>query len=730
MQEREPYGLDDLQPLLNPRSIAVIGASERASSYGARAVANLSGGSLAEHLYLVNPTRDSIGGRPCHRSVGEIDSSLDCAVIAVPATGVLGVLEQCAEVGVRSALVYASGFAETGGSGADLQGRMSAIAREANMRICGPNSLGFLNVRARIETQFLPGFGANLVPGSIGVATQSGALAYQMLQAQYRGVGFSSALMCGNACDVDVVDMLNVLVEDPETHVAATVFESVRSGDRLALVAERARQARFPILAMKLGSGAATSRATMSHTGSLAGSDRAFRAAFERFGLVTVDDLAGLVEAASFFAMAGVPRTENVAVVSTSGGGGVVTAQVAESLGLNLPQPADRLRETLVEIMPTYASVNNPVDMTSSSTDDTNGIRTCLDAFARDEQYGVVVFPQTVAGEWITNERADLLGDAGAGMDVPLAVVWMSEWLEGPGSATLDAHPDVALFRSARRCMETVRAWHVWSRALGARAADVEHHSPSELPHRAAQLVRHLARTRLAESPDHALLDEAESFELFTAAGIACPQHAVAGSAPAAAAACAGVGFPAVMKILSREISHKSSAGGVILHIGDEAEAEAAHRRIWTAFVPQAGAGSVDVLVEREVPHATELIVGIRRDVHFGRTVVVGIGGTTVERNDVTMVDLLPLNEARLEAFLVGAGVDAAVVSPRAVAAVVYKLNAIVDSCADVAEIDINPLVVDGSTARGDLVALDGVVVLRNEPAAGGSISHRGRSRL
>lgn len=727
MHDREPYGADDLRPLLNPRSIAVIGASERASSYGARAVANLSGGSLAEHLYLVNPNRDSVDGRPCHRSVGEIGTSLDCAVLSVPATGVLDVLEQCAEAGVRSALVYASGFAETGGSGADLQGRMSAIAREANMRICGPNSLGFLNVRARIETQFLPGFGANLVPGHIGVATQSGALAYQLLQAQYRGVGFSSALMCGNACDVDVVDMLNVLVEDPETHVAATVFESVRSGDRLAIVAERARKARFPILAMKLGAGAATSRATMSHTGSLAGSDRAFRAAFERFGLVTVDDLAGLVEAASFFAMAGVPRTENVAVVSTSGGGGVVTAQMAESLEVNLPQPAECTRETLVEIMPTYASINNPVDMTSSSTDDTTGIRTCLDAFGRDDQYGVVIFPQTVAGEWITTERAHLLGDAGAGMDAPLAVVWMSEWLEGPGSATLDAHPDVALFRSARRCMETVRAWHAWSRALGARSVDAERHGASELPHPATRLLRNLARKRLAESPERALLDEAESFEVFAAAGIACPQHAVARSASAAAAACADVGFPAVMKILSREISHKSSAGGVILHIGDEAEAESAHRRLCTAFAPHADAGAVDVLVEREVPHAAELIVGIRRDAHFGRTAVVGIGGTTVERDDVTVVDLLPLDEARLDSFLAGAGVDTAAVSPRAVAAVVYKLNAILDSCGDVAEIDINPLVVDGSTARGDLVALDGVVVLRRDPDASGR-SCRSRS--
>jgi acyl-CoA synthetase (NDP forming) len=715
MDDREPYGLEDLQPLLNPRSIAVVGASERPSSYGAKVVANLSRGSLAEHMHLVNPSRDSIDGRRCYRSVGEIDYPIDCAVLSVPADQVLGVLEECAEAGVRSALVYASGFAETGDTGADLQSRMSALARGTGMRICGPNALGFLNVRSRIETQFLPGYADDLVPGGIGIATQSGALAYQLLQAQYRGIGFSYAMMCGNACDVDVVDMLNVLVEDPATRVAATVFESVQSGDRLALVAERARQAQFPILAMKLGSGTATSRATMSHTGSLAGSDRAFRAAFDRYGLVTVDDLASLVEAAQFFAMAGVPRTEHVAVVSTSGGGGVVTAQTAESLGLSLPQPLDRTREALTGVVPPYASVNNPVDMTSTSTDDATGIRTCLDAFGGDEQYGVVVFPQTVAGEWITTGRAELLGRAGAAMAVPLAVVWMSEWLEGPGSATLDAHPDVALFRSARRCFETVKAWHEWSRTLGGRPPGPTRQDSSGLAEHAAEKLRVLARERLSASPGQTLLDESESFELFGAAGISCPRHTTATSTTTARTACAEVGFPAVMKILSDKISHKSNAGGVILHIGDEAEAAAAYRRLWTTFgSPE---GGVDVLVEEEISHAAELIVGIKRDVHFGRTVVVGVGGTDVERTDVTMVDLLPVDEERLGGFLLGAGIATSAVSPQAVCRVLSGLNAIMNSCENVAEIDINPLVVDESAGTSHrLVALDGVVVLRDVP--------------
>jgi succinyl-CoA synthetase beta subunit len=292
----------------------------------------------------------------------------------------------------------------------------------------------------------------------------------------------------------------------------------------------------------------------------------------------------------------------------------------------------------------------------------------------------------------------------------------MSEWLEGPGSATLDAHPNVALFRSARRCFETVKAWHEWGRALGVSPLGPSRQDSSGLAEHAAEKLRVLARERLSVSPGQALLDESESFELFGAAGISCPHHMTATSAAAARTCCAEVGFPAVMKILSDEISHKSNAGGVILHIGDEAQAEAAYRRLQTTFGPQ-GDG-VDVLVEKEIRHAAELIVGIKRDVHFGRTVVVGVGGTDVERTDVTMVDLLPVDEQRLGKFLLGVGIDASAVSPQAVCGVLSGLNAIMNSCENVAEIDINPLVVDESVVGTPhrLIALDGVIVLRDMP--------------
>jgi acyl-CoA synthetase (NDP forming) len=704
--ERAPYTADQLRPLIAPASVAIIGASDRPESLGARVTANLDRGALAGAVQLVNPRRDSIGDRPCASSITEI-GAVDCAIVAVPMAGVLAALEECAESGVRSAVVYASGFAETAtDDSVALQQRMSDIAAAADMRICGPNCVGLVNLVDDVETQFLPAFADRKVLGPVGVVVQSGALGYQALQAQFRGAGFTYGLMPGNSSDVDVVDFMNFLVDDPSTRAIATVFEGLASGERFREVARRAASAGKAIVAQKLGSGEVSQAAAVSHTGSMIGSRRAFQAAFERLGVIAVEDHEAVVETAQFFARAGRATADGVGIVSGSGGAAILAAERAEAAGLQLPQPGEAAKATLAERVPSYGSIANPADLTSGLLGDADGYRSCVRAFADDEQYGIVVFPQTAAGEWITRDRAPLLCDIAAEMPVPLAVIWMSEWLEGPGAGVLERDPNLSVFRSARRCFEALHAWQRWSRWLEESGELASSDRPSALWE--VSTVIDAALEARPATGDRVVLDEVESMRVISLAGLKTPPHRIADTLDDALAAAADLGFPVVLKALARDLPHKARIGGVEVGIEDRRDLERAYVRLREGCESH-GLGAARVLVEPMVGHDAELIVGGRRDPHFRGLVLLGLGGSAVEEIDTTCVDILPVGKDRARR-LADAVPTARQHASSGLLNAITGVGRVLEADPRIEEIDVNPLV---PSARGEMVALDCVVTLR-----------------
>ncbi|MFZ4408011.1 MAG: acetate--CoA ligase family protein, partial [Paracraurococcus sp.] len=628
---RPLYRAADLARLLNPRSIAIIGASERAGSFGERTQRNLA--QFQGRVHLVNARYQALGGLPCHASLAALPEVPDIAVVAAPMEAVEGLVHECVAAGVGAAIIYAAGFAETGkAERITLQSRIAAIAREGGVRLVGPNCIGMLDYASGATISFAavprpaapPGRAALGVAGSraIGIVSQSGNLGFALAQGVERGVAISRVLACGNSADVDVADGVAALAEDPACAAIACVFEGMADPTRLVQAAEIAWAADKPLVVYKLATGEQGAAAALSHTGSLAGSDAAYRAAFGRAGVVMVENFDALLETAAFLAKAPACRAPGVAVVSTSGGAAIMAADKAEVHGVALPQPGPAAKAVLDARIPEFGSARNPVDITAQVLNDPESLRACADALCADPAYGAVVLPNGYAYDFAT-PRFALLGELAAQHGKAAAVVWLTEWLEGPGAKAAEANPQVGVFRSMDRCFAALAAWQARATRRAAGPGDTTRLVPPAIAAQAAALLDAAASTTLTERESKAVL---------AAYGIPVVGETLTNDAEAAVAAAEAAGFPVVLKVESPDIPHKTEAGAIRLGLRDAAAVREAFATIMSnAARAEPGARLNGVVVQPMVPQGLEIVVGARRDPLFGPMVVVGLGGIFVE---------------------------------------------------------------------------------------------------
>ena len=349
MQNRRTgvYSREQLTRLLHPASIAIVGASARAGSFGERTLFNMK--HYAGRAYPVNARYRTIGEHKCYPSVADLPEVPDCAVICAPREAVEEIVLECAKAGVGGAIIFASGYSETGKEDrAAQQERLAAIARETGLRIVGPNCIGVVNALLDSRVTFM-----DITPipkpngQAVGVVSQSGALGMALAQGVVRGLSVSHVLTSGNSCDVDMADYVNYLVEDPNCASIACVFEGMSTPERLLLAAENAWKADKPLVIFKMATGEYGAQAAMSHTGSLAGSHASYRAMFKRAGAIVVDDFEALMETAAFFAKAPPPKAAGAAIVAASGGAAIMAADRAEQNGVPMPQPTAEVRAIL-----------------------------------------------------------------------------------------------------------------------------------------------------------------------------------------------------------------------------------------------------------------------------------------------------------------------------------------------------------------------------------------------
>jgi acyl-CoA synthetase (NDP forming) len=703
----DPYGRADLARLLVPRSVAVIGASERAGSFGARVLENLA--MFDGSVYPVNARYERLGERPCYPRVGALPEVPDCVVITAGREAVEGIVEECAALGVGGAVVVASGYAETGKpERAAQQARLAAIARRAGMRLVGPNTIGLVNYACGAALTFsaMPPRRA-LQPYAIGIVSQSGSLGFSLSQAVMRGVSISHVLTAGNSCDVDVADYVAYLAEEPACRAIACLFEGLTQPRRMIAAADLAWRAGKPLVIYKLATGAEGARAAMSHTGSLAGSGAAYAAAFARSGAVQVDKLEALVETAAFFAKAPRPKAPGVAVVATSGGAAIMAADKAELHGVALPQPGPAGRAVLEARIPEYGSPRNPCDITAQVITDPGSLHACAEALLTDPQYGALVTSHAYAYEAATR-RLPLFSQLAAAHGKIVCNVWVPEWLGGPGAQETEGDPHLALFHSMDRCFATLAAWH---RREGLRQA----------PRRpASRVAPDSARAEAAEALRRApgdVLTEREAKRVLAMYGVPVVAERLVQGAEEAVEAAETLGYPVVLKIESADIPHKTEAGVVRLNLRSAAEVRAACAEILgaaEAVVPRPRLGGV--LVQPMVPTGVEVMVGARTDPLFGPLIVVGLGGVLVELLKDTALALAPVTPGEALAMLRGLKGAALLggfrgtqpVEMDRLAEIVARLSELAaDHEAQVAEMDVNPLICAGPR----IVAVDGLIV-------------------
>jgi acetate---CoA ligase (ADP-forming) len=704
---RPVYRHADLDRVLNPKNVCIVGASPKAGSFGERVLANLSG--FAGNIYLVNSRYDKIGERRCFPSLDSLPENPDCVAVVAPRDAVEEIVLEAARLRVGGVILYASGYAETRlPERIELQRRLGSIGIETGLKILGPNCLGIANYSRRARITFSEYPAPRETHGvSIGIASQSGALSQAMAQAVECGAPISHVFSAGNQADVDVADFVAYLAEEPSCHAIACAFEGMAHPQRLLQAAQIAWRSGKPLLINKIATGALGAEAAISHTGSLAGSDSAYRAAFERGGAIVVEEFEGLMEAAAFFAKAPPPKARGIAVLAASGGAAIMAADKAELYGLALPQPSDAVRRVLEANIPDFGSARNPCDVTGQVVNNPQSMPACSDALLSDAAYGVLVVPQTLVFETYKTRLASLASQSQHHGKITCSVL-ISNWLQGPGTleAEMDAH--VALFRSMDRCFRTLAAWHHRADLQARGARKLVRAAESSAASKAAQLIAAAPSNRLTER---------ESKAVFSLYGIPTVREISADSLESAHAAAAQLGFPVALKVESADIAHKTDAGVVALNLRSAAELTKAYERVMANARRAAPAAKINgVLLQPMLPTGIEMFAGVRIDPLLGALVVVGFGGVLVELLRDSAVELAPINAdeaARMLARLKGAALlkgfrGAAAVDVSTLADIIVRVSEFAaDQCGNIVEADINPIICVGER----LIAVDALIV-------------------
>ncbi len=617
--------LASIDAMLNPRSIAVVGATPR-MQYGGRFLAAAMGS--MEHgvnVYPVNPRYEEVQGLQCYPSVSELPEAPDVVGVVVPYHAVLDTLRESHEKGAKSAIVISAGFAERQvDDRRDLQGELGRFARESEMRVSGPNCLGLANLKDDIWAS-ASSLGASALSGPIGLVCQSGASAFGpfLTRAVDEGIGFTYIVSTGNEADLDFCDFARYLLDDDDTRVIAGFVEGFKDGRKFLEVARLAAERGKPIVLIKIGRSDLGSRAAGSHTAALTGVDAAYEAAFAQYGVIRVQDYDDLLQVSNLMARCPRPSKRGVAVVSHSGGISSLTADMFGQAGLDLPPLSDRARDGINGILKGFGWAANPSDVTGfANSDDFPAIMSYM---AEDEGVGTLVVASAGADPQATQVIAQR--DA-SGM--PVAFLWTGTRGAQSGLPML-RQAGIPVFYVPDKLAAGVRYlndYHDWrERRLSLGFAEAR-----EMTAEQAEAVKALAA-------GGGSLSEYDSKALIRAFGVPTTREEIAGDAEAAVAAAERIGYPVALKVNSADILHKTEAGGIRLGLRDAA----AVRTAFAEVVANARAYDADAridgaVVQEMVSGGVETIVGVSYDAQLGPTLLFGTGGVMVEvYNDVAL---------------------------------------------------------------------------------------------
>ena len=687
----------NFESFFNPKSVAMVGVSHHKGKVGYEILANMIAAGYEGEIFPVNPQADTIEGLKCYPDLLSIGRIPELVVIIVPARIVPAVMRQCAKIKVKSVIIITAGFKEVGKEGRELEKQIVQIAKQAGIRLIGPNCLGVIAPANKLNASF----GGKLpAEGTVGYLSQSGALLAAVLDmANANGIGFSRLVSVGNKADVDELDVIKAFGEDPHTKVIAGYLESISDGNAFVNQAEAISHEK-PILLMKPGGTKAGAKAAASHTGSLVGDDTAYECVFERAGIIHCDSLKSQVDYIQAFANQPLPAGTNVAVISNAGGAGIMAADAIERQGLDFATLSNDTMAKLASNLPAAASLQNPVDVLCDALADRYefALSVALDDPNVDIAL-VLLTPQAMTDPTATAEGVVKIAQRKPGKLILACFLGASKMEEG---TRILREGKIPCYDSPETAVNTIKVMAEYVRWRSR-------------PKRIVELFpvnRRKAETTIEKHLRHGTcqIGEVASKEILEAYGFAIPKASVATTSEQAANIARQLGFPVVLKIWSPQIVHKTDVGGVKLGLESPEEVmDVFDLMMYRIPKKLPDAEVLGVLVQEMVKRGKEVILGMKREPQFGPLMMFGMGGTMVEVLKDVSFFLAPLTASEAKQMLVNTktyqmlrgirgqeGVDI-----ETIAEGLQRLSQLVTEFPQIKEVDINPYIVGpkGTTA-------------------------------
>ncbi len=717
--------MPDLLKLLSPSSVAVIGASSDTQGLRGRIFQIIRSHPFQGRVYPVSRSAAEVQGVKAYPSVEALPETPDLAILIVPATYVPAELERCGRAGIKAVVILSSGFAEEAGeTGARMQAEIRATARRYDMAVAGPNAEGFANIAAAFCPTFSPVLDASAGPilptvplgrGQVSVISQSGGMGFAFFdRARPRNLLFRYVMTTGNEAALEVADVLDAMLDEGQTDVYLLLIEDVKTPQKFMRAAQKALAAGKPLIVCKIGRSEPGGRAVLSHTAAFAGSHAAYRAMFERYGVIEGNDLDEMLDLAVGFLACGdrLPKGRRVGICTASGGAGIWMTDACADAGLDVPVLDDATRARIDVKLPSYASSLNPVDITAQGVHQFGYAEFSRLIAQSPEVDGVITVISARRAAFLEHDL-DKLGDLAA--NSPKPVLMWTYTLPAERSVEILNGAGYALFTSTHGCARTMRA-----------LADYRTFRERAVPVTAAAPLPARERVRAALAGPGTMLCEYRARPLLAAYGIGAENAGrLARSAEEAIAAAQAIGGPVALKVQSNDIPHKTEAGAVLLNLSGNAVGDG-FARVLAAAKDYAPSAAIDgVLVQPMASAGREVILGINRDPTWGPLLMVGLGGVLVEAIGDVALAPVPLDEAAARA-LIGRLKGAAVLGPyrgapaadiEALTAVMVKLSQFAADHADsIAQVDLNPVIVHA--AGGGVSIVDALIVKHGAPAA------------
>ncbi len=674
--------------LFEPRSVAIIGASQDKTKIGYRIVENVLAGGYKGQVYPINPKGGEVLGQAILSDLTQAPRGIDLAVIAIPASLVFGSVQACAAHGVKNLVIITSGFSEIGN--VEEERRIVRFARDHGMRVLGPNIFGVYSRSVSLDATFGPG---GILPGRVAIVTQSGALGIAMIgKTAAESLGLSALVSTGNKSDIDESDLLGYLEQDPQTKVILLYIEGVKRGDRLVETLKRVTRKKH-VVVIKSGRSKRGAVAAASHTGSLAGADEIFDSVMRQCGVLRAESVQEAFDWARFLADSELPSGDETVIITNGGGIGVLATDACEKYGVRLYDNPQQLKEVFSAVVPSFGSTKNPIDLTGQATARDYGLA-LQEALASDEIQAVIaLYCETALFD--TQEFTHLLEDVQAQYANKKPILFslfggerIEEAIRGLRKQGIPVFADVY---EAVSCLGALyRSWHYLR-------------EPQEKPEKFLidrEALKGVLDRAAGESRGFLLANEAQ--EIAAILGIDMPRSVVATSLDEAVRAAREIGYPVVMKVVSKDILHKSDAGGVALDLENESEVVDAYqaiRRSCLSYKPDAVIQGIEVA--QMVRPGVETIIGARQDASFGPVVMFGLGGIYVEVMKDVAFRAAPVSRHEAQDMIASIRSYPLLLGVRGekrkdiegIVDAAVKLGHLIDQCRDITDIEINPLV-------------------------------------